>query len=159
RIGVLWMAADGKDAWEQGSLTALKEANIPYERLSTRELAKGWPQINFESVAWGVFEPQSGFLRAQLVCLGVEEGFLHEGGSQRQAAGHTDDLESGRPHGLTLSDGRLLKADLYIFACGPWLGRLFPHAIGSNIRATRQEVFFFGPPAGDVRFNDQHLPV
>src|SRR5438094_3409822 len=37
RIGVLWMAAGGDDAWEHGSLAALKEARIPYERISAPE--------------------------------------------------------------------------------------------------------------------------
>jgi glycine/D-amino acid oxidase-like deaminating enzyme len=39
------------------------------------------------------------------------------------------------------------------------MGRLFPEAIGSRIRSTKQEVFFFGSPPGDQRFDDQHLPV
>ncbi len=46
-----------------------------------------------------------------------------------------------------------------MFACGPWLGRLFPDVIGDRVRATRQEVFFFGTPPGDQRFTEQALPV
>ena len=80
RIGVLWMAADGDDSWENGSLAALKEAKIPHERLSARDLAKRWPQINFEDVEWGIVEPDSGFLTARIACQGVVEGFVAEGG-------------------------------------------------------------------------------
>jgi glycine/D-amino acid oxidase-like deaminating enzyme len=60
---------------------------------------------------------------------------------------------------LPLSDGTRLAADHYVFACGPWLGRLFPESIGDRIRPTRQEVFFFGAPAGDSRFQEDRLPV
>jgi sarcosine oxidase len=60
---------------------------------------------------------------------------------------------------LPLSDGSKLTADQYIFACGPWLGKLFPETIGQRVRPTRQEVFFFGTPAGDDRFTDAELPV
>jgi len=60
---------------------------------------------------------------------------------------------------LTLSDGSRLKADFYVFACGPWLGQLFPVTVGDLIRSTKQDIFFFGPPAGDSRFTDEHLPV
>jgi glycine/D-amino acid oxidase-like deaminating enzyme len=70
-----------------------------------------------------------------------------------------DGLEHGLPGGLTLSDGSRLKADGYVFACGPWLGKLFPETIGDLVRATKQDIFFFGTPAGDPRFNDTHLPV
>ncbi len=60
---------------------------------------------------------------------------------------------------INLFDGSRLKADLYIFACGPWLGKLFPHTIGDLIRPTKQDVFFFGTPSGDARFHDPNTPV
>jgi sarcosine oxidase len=158
RIGVLWMAAGGDDAWERGSLNALKEARVPYERLSARQLTKRWPQINFEGVDWGVFEPESGFLTARVACQAVLEGFVAEGGAYRQIAVLAEELES-EPRGLRLSDGSILEADRFVFACGPWMRKLFPKTIGSKIQATKQDVFFFGPPAGDSRFDDGHLPV
>src|SRR2546425_935175 len=43
--------------------------------------------------------------------------------------------------------------------CFAWLGKLFPKTIGDRIRATKQDVFFFGTPAGDVRFSEGKLPV
>ena len=52
-----------------------------------------------------------------------------------------------------------LKADQYVFACGAWLGNLFPQTLGSVIRPTKQAIFFFGPPPGDARFTDAQLPV
>jgi sarcosine oxidase len=159
RTGVLWMAADGDDTWEHGSLLALTEAGIPHERLSARNLARRWPQINFDNVPWGVFEPESGYLTARVACQAVVEGFVAEGGQYHQAAVLADGLESGLRTGIALSDGALLKADRYVFACGPWLSTLFPRTIGTRIQSTKQEVFFFGPPPGDCRFDDQHLPV
>ena len=47
----------------------------------------------------------------------------------------------------------------FVFACGPWMGKLFPQTIGANLQATKQDVFFFGTPAGDRRFNEDQLPV
>lgn len=46
-----------------------------------------------------------------------------------------------------------------MFACGPWLGQLFPDVIGSRVEPTRQEVIYFGTPAGDERFIESRLPV
>jgi glycine/D-amino acid oxidase-like deaminating enzyme len=68
-------------------------------------------------------------------------------------------LESGKWKSLTLAEGSSLSADQYIFACGPWLGQLFPQTLGDRVRPTRQEVFFFGTPAGEHRLDDQHLPI
>ncbi len=39
------------------------------------------------------------------------------------------------------------------------MGKLFPEALGGVIRSTKQEIFFFGVPAGDSRFTDACLPV
>ena len=39
------------------------------------------------------------------------------------------------------------------------MGHLFPQTIGRKIEATKQDVFFFGPPPGDSRYDDRHLPV
>ena len=60
---------------------------------------------------------------------------------------------------LQLGDSEKLRADAYVFACGPWLGRLFPKLLGENIRPTRQPVFYFGTPAGDPLFSERQLPV
>ena len=57
-----------------------------------------------------------------------------------------------------LSSGEALKADAYVFACGPWLGNVFPF-LSQTITPTRQEVFFFGTAAGDLRFTDAQLPI
>jgi glycine/D-amino acid oxidase-like deaminating enzyme len=72
---------------------------------------------------------------------------------------HADGLEDTRFRSLALSDRSQLKADRYIFACGPWLNKLFPRILGNLITATKQDVFFFGTPPGDSRFSDAHMPV
>ena len=49
-------------------------------------------------------------------------------------------------------------ADRFVFAAGPWLPKLFPEVIGDRIQPTRQEVFFFAPPAGDPLFQSGRMP-
>lgn len=159
RIGVLWMAAGRDDTWELGSLEALEDARIPFRRLSERALRKRWPQINFSGVEWGIFEPDSGFLLARQSCQAVVDTFVAEGGTYAQVAVRPEDLDSPSRKKLSLSDGSNLRADRYVFACGPWMGSLFPHTIGKCIQSTRQDVFFFGTPAGDPRFDEGNLPV
>ena len=68
-------------------------------------------------------------------------------------------IAGGRLTGVALSDGTRLTADVYVFACGPWLPKLFPDVVGDRIEPTRQDVFFFGTPAGDARFSERQLPV
>ena len=164
RTGVLWMAAGRDDAFERGSVRMLRAAKIKYQELSVAQMTKRWPQINFDGIQWGIFEPECGYLEARGSCQAVVDEFIAAGGQYRQAAALSDQLESdgverGSLRNLRLSDGSQLKADCYVFACGPWLGRLFPQAVGDLVRATKQDVFFFGTPPGDDRFTDAHMPV
>jgi sarcosine oxidase len=66
---------------------------------------------------------------------------------------------NGRLESITLANGGKLSAGLFVFACGPWLPKVFPDLLGERIFPTRQEVFYFGPPAGDVRFASPAMPV
>ena len=159
QTGVLWMTRNGDDDFERASLPLLHEAGIRYEELSAREMGRRWPQINLEDVGWGVYEPDGGFLLARTACQRVVTEFLAAGGEYKQLSVLPEDLEEGLRNGVALSDGSRLSADAYVFACGPWLGKLFHETLGRLIRPTRQEVIFFGPPPGDNRFSEPNLPV
>ena len=159
KIGVLWLARSGDDEFERDSLPLLQQAGIPYQELSPSEIAKRWPQFNLDDVGWAIYEPDGGFLMARVACQVVVEQFIAQGGEYKQVAAVAQNLENGGLDGLPLSDGSKLIADQYVFACGPWLGRLFPMAIGDRVRPTRQDVFFFGPPVGDSSFSEHGMPV
>jgi len=159
RSGVLWMASAHDDAFELGSVERLRKAKIKFQELSSSKMKKRWPQINFEGIEWGIYEPECGYLDARASSNAVAEAFVAEGGVYRQLAVPGHGLESKPFDHMRLSDGSPLKADRYVFACGPWLGKLFPQAVGDLVQATKQDVFFFGTPPGDHRFSDAHLPV
>jgi len=164
RSGVLWMASGKDDAFESGSVRRLRAAKIKFQELSSPQMKKRWPQINFEGIQWGIFEPECGYLDARASCQAVVEAFVRAGGQYRQLAVlpaglEADDAGNKPLQNIALSDGSRIKVDRYVFACGPWLGKLFPHTIGELVQATKQDVFFFGTPAGDDRFTDANLPV
>lgn len=167
RIGVLWMV-EGDGAFERGSLPLLKEARISYEELDVKELAHRWPQISYENVEWGIYEPHSGYLLARASAQAVVDQFVAEGGEYRQAVVAAHDLDGGDWKALQIVDASnspatsqalMIAADRYVFACGAWLGKLFPRTVGPYFVSTRQEVFFFGTPAGDERYDEDNVPV
>jgi len=157
RAGVLWMA--GKDdSYERASLPLLSEAGVRFEKLSPSDCAKRWPQIKCEGISWAIYEPDSGYLAARRGCEAVLSAFVKEGGEYRQAQATPGQITAKRMDGIVVTPGETLRADAYVFACGPWLGKIFPF-MASMITPTRQEVFFFGTAAGDLRFTDAQLPV
>ncbi|HKW17205.1 MAG TPA: FAD-dependent oxidoreductase [Terriglobales bacterium] len=157
RSGVLWMTGSD-DSYERAALPFLKEAGFRFEKLSAGECANRWPQINYDGISWAVYEPDSGYLAARRSCEAVLNAFIKQGGEYRQAQVIPGAIGSHALEGVKLGSGETLKADSYVFACGPWLGKFFPF-LASGITPTRQEVFFFGTAAGDLRFTDAHLPV
>jgi len=150
--------AGADDSYERAALPLLQEAGVRFEKLSFVECTKRWPQVNFEGVSWSVFEPDSGFLAARRGCEAVLNAFLKEGGQYRQAQVTPSSITNNRMQGVSASAGEILKAEQYIFAPGPWLGKVFSF-LAPSITPTRQEVFFFGTPAGDLRFTEAQLPT
>jgi FAD dependent oxidoreductase len=157
RSGVLWMAG-ADDAYERAALPLLSEAGVRFDSFSAAECARRWPQINFEGISWAVYEPDSGYLAARRACEAVLNAFINEGGEYRQAQVAPGAIASNQMNDVKLGSGETLSADSYVFACGPWLGKVFSF-LSATITPTRQEVFFFGTAAGDLRFTDAQLPV
>ncbi len=158
-IGVLWMV-QSDDAYEKAALPILKDAGVAFEELTAADIARRYPQINTDGVRWAIFERDGGYLTARRACAAVLEGFQAEGGAYRQLAVRAPvRAQGGELAAVTLSDGSTLAADRFVFACGPWLGMLFPSVIGDRVRPTRQEVLFFGTPPGDTLFTESALPV
>ncbi|HSE41663.1 MAG TPA: FAD-dependent oxidoreductase [Acidobacteriota bacterium] len=158
RTGALWMVT-GEGEYEKASIPLLDEAKFGYQKLTTDEAAKKYPQINFEGVHWALFEEEAGFLFARQGCETVLQNFTKEGGKYIQSNVKPGAITNNNMNSIELSDGTKLQAAKFVFACGPWLGKVFPEVIGNLIHPTRQDVFFFGTPAGDDRFDEKHFPV
>jgi glycine/D-amino acid oxidase-like deaminating enzyme len=158
KTGVLWMAGDD-DAFERGSLPELRKAGLAYEELSVRDLEKRWPQINFEGVRWAFYESEGGYLTARASCQAVVEEFVAERGEFRRAWVGAEEIDSNPGAEVRLAEGTALVADQYVYACGPWLSKIFPETIGDRICATKQDVFFFGTPQETDVFEETKLPV
>lgn len=158
QTGALWMFR-GDDAYARSSRPILEAAGLPLERLEAVEARRRFPQIDFQGVQSVWFEAEAGYLTARRACDAVARLLEAEGGEIRRAAAMPGLVRSGRMASVRLLGGAGLAADAFVFACGPWLGGLFPEVIGERIRPTRQEVFFFGPPVVDARFAEGRFPV
>ncbi|HEX6140931.1 MAG TPA: FAD-dependent oxidoreductase [Candidatus Limnocylindria bacterium] len=159
--GVLWLAR-APDGMEAASLATLKAMGVPAERLSADEVAVRWPQVATEDLGWGLFEPEGGVLMARRALLATLDAA--DAAGVRLVRGRVippqADAAAARLDRLRLADGAELEADAFVFAAGPWLGRLFSDLLGTDALAvTRQEVVYFATPPGDGRFKADALPT
>lgn len=143
--GVLWMAHE-HDAYCEAMLSVFERVGVRHEKLNPEELEQRFPQIAFAGLAWGILEPDAGVLMARQAVQTVV--------AEARAIG----VEYLQEAGLPPPDTRI-RADRFVFACGPWLKKIFPELLGELIHVTRQEVFFFGVPPGDNRFGPGSMPA
>ena len=156
--GALWFF-QVDDTYAQKSLPIVNQAGLKSEQLSKKEVEKKFPQIDLNGLKSFYFEHEAGYLPARYCCQVVLENFVKRGGEYKQLAVEPGKILNNKLSELILSDGSKLNADSYVFACGPWLSKIFPNALKDIITPTRQEVFFFGTPYGDSSLFESNMPV
>jgi glycine/D-amino acid oxidase-like deaminating enzyme len=127
--------------------------------LTRPDLEARWPQIDFGPITWAIHEPESGFLMAFHAVQAVVQDARALGAAYVQEQVEPPPASRGRLASVTTRSGNTVSADSFVFACGPWLPRVFPDVLGERIFPTRQDVFYIGPPAGDERFGLGAMPV
>ena len=160
QTGVLWLAHED-DPYPVKTAETLRKIGIPFEKLTTTEVGWRYPQIGLERISWALFEPGSGVLIARRAVQAVTREAIRNGVEYFQDAVKTQERMGSRAslNEITTLSGRRISAGHYVFACGPWLPTIFPDLLADKIHPTRQEVFFFGAPAGSQGFSAPALPT
>jgi sarcosine oxidase len=155
--GVLWLAGED-DPRMQETVQTLKRCQVPIEEMDRAALEKRYPQIGLDNIISGFLEPRSGVLMARRAVAAVVEDVVKRGGEYRLGQIATPRGPGMLPSIFTTA-GEEIVAGQFVFTCGAWLGKIFPDVLGQRIFPSRQEVFFFGIPAGDLRFVPPALPT
>jgi sarcosine oxidase len=150
RAGVLWFSP-ANDSYMRQSLDWLIANRIDYEQGDARWLGQRFPQIVFRESESGFVETESGALIAG---RGVQAVAADAGLAAENVAAGAPERQSDGSYRIAGGKARTL-----VYACGPWLHKLFPDQLTGRIVATRQEVYHFGSPPGDSRFSAPQLPV
>ena len=158
--GVLWMARD-RDPLTTSTLATLARLGIPHERLSRPDLESRWPQVDLGAVTWAIYESASGVIMSRRAVAAVVRDAEREGVRYVTAAVKPPAARArpGRVEAVITQAHETIGGGTFVFACGPWLPKLFPDLLDGRIVPTRQEVLYFGPPAGDRRYAPPALPA
>ena len=158
KTGVLWLARE-HDAYCEATLATLQRLNANIERLDEDELIRRFPQLKHGPTTWGILEPDSGVLLARRAVQTVAVQAQANGVEYLQEGIVPPQVSQGKLDSIQTISGRAITAGQFVFACGPWLPKLFPDLLRELIHVTRQEVIFFGVPPGDDSFNRGVLPT
>jgi sarcosine oxidase len=159
QTGVLWLA--NKDAGIRQMSAVLSRCDVPFEALSSSAIAHRYPQFSSHGLGAGILETESGVLMGRRAVVAVLQRAVSLGVEYRQAqvAPNAANTQNSTLDAISTSDGEQISAAQFIFACGAWLGKIFPEILGPRIFPSRQEVFFFGLPPGDRQFSAESLPT
>ena len=151
--GVLFFFQEMVD-YAKATIDVHQKLEMPLEVLDRSALDARYPQVDFGGVAFGLYEPEFGVLMARRSVQYLVAQFIKAGGAYRQekaslpqAGGHT-----------VMVGGASESADAIVYACGPWLPKLFPELVGERLFVTRQEVAFVAPPTDTDAFLPGQLP-
>jgi glycine/D-amino acid oxidase-like deaminating enzyme len=160
RTGVLTLG-HSNDGQTEATYQTLRSQGIEAARLSRDQILTRVPALSVAEDVWGVLEPDAGVLHAR---RGVEAAV-----AEAKKIGAALELHAIVPPAAPSSGNRLdsivtaagdrLAAEIFVFAAGPWLPRLFPDLLGSRLFVTRQEVLFFGAPPGAREYGPEMLPA
>jgi len=157
RTEFMWVSEEG-DAHITKMWELLNRLGVKCERLGSDDLSRLYPQLRFPGRMFAVLEPESGVLMARSSVRALFES-LDQAGVECRIAQATTPGGEGKLTELKLANRESICAGTFIFACGPWLPKLFPDILASRIFPTRQEVFFLGVPAGDRSFSVGKMPA
>jgi monomeric sarcosine oxidase len=157
RTGVLWLVHDD-DPYPEKCAATLTRAGIEFARLTRAELMIRFPQFMLDSISWAMLEPNSGALFAGRGVQAVVREAVKSGVLYREH--RICPPSRGTKLDFIISEsGERIAAGSYVFACGPWLPKIFPELLGDRIHPTRQEVYYFDAGSNREQYSSPHLPI
>lgn len=150
--GVLFMFQEMAD-YARASIEVHNKLGHPLHVLDHATLKRKFPQVRTNDIDFALYEPGFGALMARRAIHHLLSQYVKAGGYYVQAKMPSP---SAGNHSVTIN-GNKHHADAVIYACGPWMPKLFPEVLEERIFVTRQEVAFIAPPEGDTRFTSQEL--
>ncbi len=152
--GAIWLFNNVSDAYASLSKPMMDELGYPLEEMEIDKVRSKYPQFFLDDITKAYWEPKCGYLEAARSCEVVVDQFQKLGGVFLKAR-ITKVEGNGYIDSLITESGEKLKADQYVFACGPWITNLFPGLEGL-IYTSRQEVYYYKAPEKHLA---QDLPI
>jgi sarcosine oxidase len=131
---------------------------VKHESVDVEIVKKEFPQFDLRGITACLYEAEAGVVRARRSTQCVAEVFQKLGGDVVIARAYPGPLENGKIGSLILNTHDTVKAQQYIFALGPWMGKTFPGLLGPRMRQPIGRVCYFATPHGDSRFEYPNMP-
>ena len=131
---------------------------IPFQVLSPDDVRKAFPVISMDDITAILYEPDAGVVRARRAAQTAAAVFETLGGKIVIGRATPSKISNGKLDEISLDTGEKLRADTFVFAVGPWLGKTFPDILAKKTSVPIGYVCYFATPINDHRFTFPNLP-
>lgn len=133
--GVLWLGPKN-EPYLRATIEGLRELNVRHDVLDAETVNLKYPQLRVGPSDIGILEVDSGTVLARRAIHAVVARALERGIEYRTRV-VTPPKVQGRLAEIVTGQGDTIRADQFVFACGPWLPSTFPDLLGDQIVPTR----------------------
>lgn len=141
-----------------GVENALTEVGVPYQRWSAAEAGKHVPPFRLTAEEYGVFEPESGLLRASRCVLANARGARALGADLREGV-RIEAIEPATSGVIVKADGVAETFDRVLVTAGPWMGAMLAPWVTLPLRVSRQQYAHFEVLGDRAAFAPDRFPV
>ncbi len=136
-----------------------KQLRIPFEIAKVEDVARDYPQFDLTKIAFAMYDPRAGVVRARRACEVVAEAFRQSGGEVLMGHATLGARDGERLQNIrTAGPAATLTAATFVLALGPWFPKALPALMATRIRTPLGHVHYFGTPPGDDRFTFPNIP-
>jgi sarcosine oxidase len=143
RTGVL-EAGPPDGALMAGTRAAAAEGGFASEVLTPAETAARFPAVTIPEDWEARFQPDGGYLRADLALERLRETALATGRAEIRTAGVAAIRQTGDGADVVLDTGDVISTGAVVVTAGPWMTDLIP-ALRGQLTVSRQVVGWFAP--------------
>lgn len=126
-----------------GSLEACRMHGLDHEILGAREIERRFPAINLPDDYTGIWQPDGGFVNADLANALHLKG-AREAGATVMKGSRVAAIEPGAQFVRIVMKDRVIEAASVVVAAGPWMTDLVPQ-LAASLVVTRQVLCWYEP--------------
>lgn len=137
---------------------ALAGAGLPHEILNASETQTRFPAFRLDTDEAGLWQPESGFLRAS-ECVAANVRLAAEAGADIREEVRVRSVEANPGGGVAVvTDAGREIHDRVLITAGPWMGEML-RGLNLPLTVTRQQVVYVGIGGHAERFAPANMPV
>lgn len=138
--------------------SSLTENGLSYEEFPAETITERFPAVRLRPGEVGLFQSDSGFLRATRCVRANARLARHYGATLHENTAVEEITSRGNRPVIRTADGNEEIFDGVLVTAGAWMGKLFAH-LGLRLSVERRQVVYLEIAGDPIPFTPEHFPI